>query len=208
MRSRTLLNVTLFLTLAVIALPAAAQHHNDLGLWVAASTTSETVDGDASLAFEDGRGFGLSLNHFWTSHLSTELGATALSYDGTIEIGNVEALDLESLDVIAVTGVAQWHFGGAGARIRPYVGGGVAYVMADDLESNDLDLADIGTVEIDSAVGWVANAGATFALTPRIGIGVDAKYISYRPDSAPAGGEAVELELDPIVVSAGIRFRF
>ena len=51
------------------------------------------------------------------------------------------------------------------------------------------------------------NDHATFALSNRLGIALDAKYIRFRPDSGPPGNQ-VRLELDPLLVSAGVRLRW
>jgi len=202
---RTRLALAALLLLAA-SLPLAAQS-NDLGLWVAAAQIGDTSADGSTIKFDDGRGFGASLNHFWTDHLSTELGATALkSDDGGIFVDRQRLFATGELKMIPITATVQWHFG-RHARFDPYVGGGVAYVLTDDLEGDELSPV-VGKVEIDDGTGWTIGAGATFNFSNRLGIGVDAKYIRFRPDSAPPGGETVRLDLDPLVVSAGVRLRF
>ncbi len=197
----------LALVIALVALPTAAQS-NDFGVWVATSQIGDTTVEDSEVAFDNGDGFGVSYNHFWTRNVSTELSAIALSHDGEITVTGTSAFDIGSLDLLPITATAQWHFA-RGARVSPYLGAGVSYVMADDLESDDLRLIGIDKVEVDSDVGWVGQAGVNIALTPRFAFGVDAKYIRYRPDSAAAGDdEAVRLDLDPLVFSAGVKFRW
>src|ERR1051325_6467910 len=197
MRTRLALAALLLL---LAAFPLAAQS-NDLGLWIAAAQLGDTDTESATIKFDDGRGFGASLNHFWTDHLSTEIGATALkSKEGGIFVERLRIAETGELKMIPITAAVQWHFG-RHARLDPYVGAGVAYVLTDDLESDSLSGVGIGKVEIDDGMGWTIGAGATVNLPDRFGVGLDAKYIRFRPDSTSAGGTPVELQLDPLVIS-------
>ena len=190
-----------------LALSVNAQT-NEVGVWVAASQLGDTNVEGSKIAFDDGKGFGVSFNHFWTPNLSTEFGATALSHDGGITITGVPAFDVGSLDLIPITATVQLHFS-HGALLSPYIGAGVSYVMADDLTSDELRQIDVERVEIDSKIGWVAQAGLNIGLMRGFAVAVDAKYIAYTPDSAAPGDPApVTLELDPLVLSAGVKFRW
>lgn len=181
---------------------------NDIGVWIATSRVGDTNIDESKIAFDNGEGFGVTFNHFWTPNLSTEFSATALTHNGEITITGFPAFDIGSLDLIPVTATVQWHFARS-ARLSPYIGGGVSYVMADDLQSDDLRQIDVGRVQIDSKVGWVAQAGLNIGLRPRFAVAVDAKYIAYSPDSAaPGDPEPVPLDLDPLVFSAGVKFRW
>ncbi len=197
----------LLLALALVALPLTAQS-NDIGLWIAMSQVGDTRSEEATINFDDGEGFGASYNHFWGNSLSTEISATALSHDGRIKLSGVTFTDLGSLDIVPVVATAQWHFARRG-RVSPYVGAGVAYVMADDLESENLDAIGVGKVEVESQVTWAAQAGLNIALGSRFAIGIDAKYIPYTPDAAPPGDpDKLELDLNPVIFSAGFKLRW
>ena len=204
MRTRLALAALLLL---LASFPLAAQS-TDIGLWIAGAQIGDTNTDGSTIKFDDGRGFGASLNHFWTDHLSTEIGATALKSDnGGIYQDRIRLVSTGELKMTPITAMAQWHFG-RHARIDPYVGAGVAYVLTDDLQSDDLDATGIGKVEIDDGTGWTVGAGATFNLSDRFGITLDGKYIRFRPDSAGPGGTTVRLDFDPLVISAGMRLRF
>ena len=180
----------------------------EIGLWIATSQVGETLVDESEISFDNGEGFGISFNHFWTPNLSTEFAATPLKHDGTIEVGEFPTFDLGSLDIIPVTATAQWHFA-RGGRFSPYVGAGISYVMADDIESDDLRSIGVDKVEVDSKVGWLAQAGIDIGLSERFAVAVDAKYIPYSPESTdPADPEPVKLDLDPLVISAGVKFRW
>lgn len=202
---RTSFRLGIVVTFLALSLNAQS---NDLGVWIAASQVGDTNIEGSEIAFDNGQGFGVSFNHFWTPSLSTEFSATAVSHDGGITITGEPAFDIGSLDLIPITAMVQWHFA-RGGLVSPYVGGGVSYVMADDLESDDLQLIGVERVEIDSKIGWVAQFGLNIGLTTRFAVAVDAKYLAYTPDSIASGDPApVTLELDPLVFSAGVKFRW
>lgn len=200
------------LALSFIALPLAAQS-NDIGVWYSTSSLDSTDvsddTGTSSIDFDDATGYGVSINHFWSNSLSTEVAAHRLESDGSIAIDGTTALDIGKLKLTAITAAVQWHFM-KGGRFSPYVGAGIAHVSADDLSSNDLDLAGIGEVAIDTDTTWMADAGLNVNFGSRFAVGVDAKYVPYSPDSAPVGApdDSVELDFNPLVVSAGVRLRF
>ena len=94
-------------------------------------------------------------------------------------------------------------------QTRPLVAGGIAHVQADELDSADLRDLDLAPVRIDSKTVGTVGAGVLFSVTPRIGISIDARYIPFEI-SARANGdtENVNVDLDPILIAAAIKFRF
>jgi outer membrane protein len=205
MRLRTAI-LSILVLVTTTTLTAADSHQ--IGVFAATSQIGDTSDDDgAEIAFDNGEGFGASLTCFYGRHFAVEAAATALKHDGVINAGGQTVLGIGSLDIIPITATAQWHLA-RDARVSPYVGAGVAYVLADDLESEDLDLAGIGTVNVDNEVTWTAQAGVNVNLTRRFAVALDAKYIAYQPKSAPEDGDEVELDLNPIVFSAGVKIRF
>jgi outer membrane protein len=199
----------LVIILALVALPAAAQS-SELGLWIAQSRVGETDEDEAVLEFDTGDGFGVSYNKFFGNALSLELSATTLEHDGELSAEGIEeAFDAGSLDIIPIVATIQFHFA-RNSVVSPYVGGGLAYIMADNLESEDLDRVEIGPVEVDDALTWAVQAGLDINISPRFGIGVDAKYTGYTPDAAPTDfpDDAIELDLNPLIISAGVKFRW
>jgi outer membrane protein W len=194
--------------LAILALPLLAQS-NDIGVWAAVSHVTGSTNADATthVGFVDKLGYGVSFNHYWTHNFSTELAADATKSDATLKVGGVKALALGRLKETVITGTVQWHPAGAG-KLDPYAGVGGAWVKSDSLRSTDLDLAGIGAVKVGNKVSWVANAGVNLAITRRIALAFDAKYIPLKPKSSGAGGDSLELKLNPLILAAGVRYRF
>jgi outer membrane protein W len=185
--------LALLLTLAM-ATPLAAQ--TEIGAHVAAARASSTDTNGTTLAFDRGRGLGASVT--LGGEVTLELAATSLRYDAALRTDGASA-GAGTLKLIPITATAQWHFGNL------YLGGGAAYVVAHDLSGGELEPLGIGTISVESQRCWLANAGVVFRLR-EIAVVVDGKYIDYRPRSS-AAGEQVRLDLKPVVLSVGLRFK-
>lgn len=199
------------LLVAALAVPAFAQDSpvdfTIWGSWVDMQGSNDFGNGFET-DFESGSGFGLSTNIFLTDRFSTEVAIFALRSDAALTLDGGFPLDLGRVDLLPVTVGVQFHPAGT-SRFDPYLGAGVAYVMTDDLQSTDLDNVGLGTIEIDDEVTWMANAGLGIQFTDSFGIALDARYLPVKPASkSKLGGAEQDLELTPLVVSAGLRFRF
>ncbi len=197
-------HVVPIVVLALIAVPMFGQS-NDIAVWIGSSRVGSTDTGGAAVHFDRGDSVGVSWNHFFSAQLSTELAAFAVRHDGTIKVGGVDAFDVGRLRMIPITAMIQWHLVHF-RRIDPHLGGGLAYVRSDDLHSSDLDIAGIGTVNVKSRIGWTTDAGVMYSVTNKLGVGVDARYIGYRPSSGPSDA-SVKLHLSPVIYSLGLRWR-
>jgi outer membrane protein W len=178
----------------VFALPLAAQ--TEVGVHVAGARASSTDAEGTTLAFERGRGFGASVS--FGGAVSLELAATSLRYDAALRADGASA-GAGTLKLIPITATAQWHLGNV------YLGGGAAYVVAHDLSSANLDALGLDTIAVESKRCWLADAGVAFPLR-NYAVVVDGKYLDYRPQSGPAGAR-VRLNLKPVVLSVGLRFK-
>src|SRR2546423_2756151 len=82
MRSRLVLVVAL----ALIGLPLFGQS-NDVTLFVGSSRVGTTHSGGTDIHFDRGDSIGVSLNHFFSSRFSGELGVFVVRHDGSLRIG-------------------------------------------------------------------------------------------------------------------------
>ncbi|HEX8172433.1 MAG TPA: OmpW family outer membrane protein [Thermoanaerobaculia bacterium] len=195
---------TLLLCCLALTAPLFAQS-NALTLWL---TTSHNADGgpvgdpadNLRAQFDDGSGYGASYSRALPHRLSAEIaafrvsaGASLRDPDETVSAGDVEITPITAmlrLDVIR-----------AGA-FSAHVGAGAAYVMVDDLSSRELQFAGAGTINLDDETTYVAGAGAEWSFG-RWAIAADARYLPLTLH-APNG----EVDLDPLLLSAGVRVRF
>lgn len=206
----------ILLVLVVLAFPLAlfAQPANEVGVWISTSQFDDTgfVDEDGielELSFDENIGYGVSFSHFWSQSLATEFSAQQLSADAEITVSGpglpTFEIDGGELEVMVYAATAQWHFA-RGSRISPYVGAGAALVTGEVSGGDEIDGEDFST-DLENEFTWLANAGVNFGLTDSLSLGLDAKYIAYEPNAEGDDEEASE-ELNPLVFSAGLKFRF
>lgn len=198
--------ITVVLVLFPLSLFAQS---SDLGLWISHSTFESTELSDEGetieLDFDEDLGYGITWTQYWGNALALELGAQKLGGDLVARLGDL-SVDAGSVDLTALTGTLQFHLM-RGNRFSPYVGAGAAYVMGEAEFGDDDDPFTEDSVDFENEITWLLNGGVTFNVNDRIAIGGDVKYIPYN-----ARGEDDEedegVDIDPLIISAGVRFRF
>lgn len=172
------------------------------------------LDDDPLVGFEADQGWGAGVNLFIGSRFSIEVTASTVSPELTIDPGNspIPGFVAGDLQMIPITGVAQFHFAPNGS-FDVYVGAGVAYILFDDIDdARDLDQVEIDEIDFDDDYGMVYNAGLTYGLTRAIGLNLDAKYVpadaSAQVRFTSGAGQELNIEVNPLILSAGIRIMF
>ena len=193
------------LALLLMAAPLAAQQ-TSATLWVS-SQQNDGGTSDDEARIDNGSGFGLSVARQFTPRLSGELAVFRTS--STTRLSDFgELVDIGDLEMTPVTAMLRWHFR-AGQPLGFYVGGGIAHVMVDDIESALLRANGIDAIEVGDETTGVVGAGVTYDFSGHWGLAADARYLPLRLSGGPAGSrESVESDLDPLLLSAGLRLRF
>jgi outer membrane protein len=157
----------------------------------------------------------IDISYFFTKNIAAELILTYpqkhdIDLDGLGKIGSVKHLP--------PTLTLQYHFNPEGT-IRPYVGAGINYTRFSSVDL-DANLALAGTtglpLRIDrSSFGWALQVGADYKLADQWFFNVDVKYVTIstdihvRNDAVALQGQKVsKLDIDPLLVSVGIGYRF
>ena len=203
--------VLLLFCAAMAGFPLYAQTRVDIGVWAVSPHIQgdNVIDdvNDIEIDFDEDVGYGVTGDVWWTDRWSTEVGIYGFNARGTQRIGFLdETLDLGDLDVQPVTATLRFHLGGD--RFDFYLGAGGAYVLFQDLTSDELRLVGTERVEIDDETTWLADAGLTFQISENFALGLDAKWISLEVDTVSDAGEELTLDLDPLLISGGILMRF
>ncbi|HUR80446.1 MAG TPA: OmpW family outer membrane protein [Thermoanaerobaculia bacterium] len=193
----------LSLLLLFVSLPALAQS-NEIGVFISTSQLDDSEINDAGdifdVEFDENMGVGASYNRYWTNAFSTELAYQRLGADLTVSAGDIsdQVGDLD-LDILSAT--AQLHFL-KGKILSPYIGGGVAYIsgQAGSIDQNELEDADL-----ENEVEFLANAGIDLNIGRSFGIFLDGKYIAYE---ARGEGDDEGIDVNPLIIAGGIKFRF
>jgi outer membrane protein W len=212
-----LYRIKFILAVAVLVFPltlSAQTRANELGVFASMSrfdeTTESDVDGDVTLGFDENIGYGVSYNRYWSNQLSTEFAAQRLG--GDIQVSAFDGpgsvtINAGELNMTVLSATLQWHFA-SNSRIDPYIGAGAAYITGDADVLTDIDpAAATENVDLDTETTWLANAGLNFRFSDALSIGADAKYMKYEP-RAEGDGPQDRIDVNPLVISAGLKFRF
>ena len=179
---------------------------NELGVFISTSQIEDSELDEAGdifdVEFEEDMGVGVLYNRFWTDGFSTELAYQRLGADLTISSGDLSE-EIASLDLDILSATAQLHFA-RGAILSPYIGGGVAYVSG---EAGSIDQGELQETDFEKEIELLANAGINLGLGRSLVVFLDGKYIAYEArDEGETDGEA--LDLNPLIISGGIKWRF
>lgn len=197
-----------------VAAPLAAQQERNLKLSLFYSQVE--VQGETSfsevpamdLAFEDGDGYGASVNMFYGNWFSVEAAVFNVRSDASIALDAPFGIDLGTMSLTPISLGGQLHVLGD-SRFDPYIGAGGAYILGGDLLSQDSEAGGIGRIELESQATYYVNAGVALRLTEGFGLVVDARQYQYEPSSqSSTTGVERDLEINPRIYSAGVRLRF
>lgn len=213
--------VILVLVALVVTIPASAQSR-----FVDVIGRASWVDLGASDAFEGGGfdeseiefdseiGYGAAVNFFLGDRISLELGASIFDPEATLTSNNpaVPFLTRGTLEMIPITGVLQFHFAPS-SRFDPYIGAGAAYVLFDQLDSeDDLDNVQFERLDFEDNAGLVVNAGVNIGFGRNFALNLDAKYVPVESSAEAVfvigPNSTAEVAVNPLIVSAGFALRF
>jgi outer membrane protein W len=220
MRLRILVSLIALLT----SVPLSAQA-NEIGIFVnhpSFSDNSATVFAffeTAILKVDSKIGYGISFNHFLSRRLSLQVSGQTVRGNAKLEaVGGVHftnpagTLNLKQYDAVLL-----WNFVPEGP-VRPYVGGGVAWVGGGRLQVAD-DAANgvyAAAVSLDSKLTWLVEGGVDFRISHNAAVTLAAKFTHYTSGGAINVGVSSDpnivlfepLKLDPMTINAGLRWRF
>jgi outer membrane protein W len=165
-----------------------------------AETTTHTVD-------EDATGFGVSLEARLTRRIGIELAIASVDLDNDFRVETAGAVieDREVMGLESFSLGADWHFA-PGRRADASFGAFIAQTTFDDV----IFLTEAGRREkltFDDDYGFGVKLGVDLPIRrdgPWV-LSADLRYLVTIMESEIAGQD---LELDPLIVSVGIGYRF
>ena len=193
---------------AAFASPAVLAHQaGDIlvrgGLaFVSPQPSSDDVLGTGELDIDSNMQLGLTLSYMLTDNWGVELlAATPFSHSvstpGLGEVAKVKHLP--------PTLMAQYYFGDANSKVRPYVGAGINYTTFFDEEGRG---ALAGTdVSVDSSWGLAGQVGLDMAINDRWFVNASAWLIDIDTDVHTAVG-TINTSIDPVAFMFGVGYRF
>ncbi|MGM0983770.1 MAG: OmpW/AlkL family protein [Pseudomonadota bacterium] len=164
------------------------------------SDNGSLANGAFDVDVRDDSAFAFTLGYRVTDKLGMELLA-AEPFDHDIELNGA---NLASTDHLPPTLTLQYYpLGGTAARVQPYAGIGVNYTRFSDEEiatGDDLDL--------DDSWGAAGQLGVDLLIDDNWALNAAAWYIDIDTDASLNGSDIGTVEIDPLVVMAGLSFRF
>lgn len=220
-RNMTLAAAVAVMTLATgAATGASAQTANDWqvarkGDWIVTGRITDVSSGaDDSIFTSAGVDTGLNVDvgnstmptlgftYFLTDNISVEaiLGATQheiRAQGGATDVAVHETWVLPPVVTLQYRPAPE-------ARVSPYVGAGINYMLFfDGQDKNGF------TVDLEDGFGYALQAGADIAMTGPWTLNVDVKKVWFDTEATVNGGALTsDVNLDPLVVSVGIGRKF
>ena len=193
---------------AALASPVAMAHQaGDIlvrgGLaFVSPQTSSDNVLGTGELEIDSNMQLGLTLSYLITDNWGVELlAATPFSHSvSTAGLGEVA-----KVKHLPPTLMAQYYFGDANSKVRPYIGAGINYTtFFDEQGCGALDGTD---VSVDSSWGMAGQVGLDMAINDRWFVNASAWIMDIDTDVHTAVG-TINTSIDPMAFMFGVGYRF
>ena len=193
---------------AALASPVAMAHQaGDIlvrgGLaFVSPQTSSDNVLGPGELEIDSNMQLGLTLSYLITDNWGVELlAATPFSHSvSTAGLGEVA-----KVKHLPPTLMAQYYFGDANSKVRPYIGAGINYTtFFDEQGRGALDGTD---VSVDSSWGMAGQVGLDMAINDRWFVNASAWIMDIDTDVHTAVG-TINTSIDPMAFMFGVGYRF
>ena len=194
--------VSLLVVAALLAPSAFAHQAGDFLVRGGAVMVSPTTGSGDTLDVQPDTQLGLTFSYMLTDNWGVELlGATPFSH--SVHLGGGEVAKVKHLPPSLV---AQYYFGDAQSKVRPYVGAGINYTFFfDEKGRNGLDGAK---VDVDSSWGLAAQAGLDMAVTENLFVNGSIWYMDIESDVTVNGNFVDKTKINPIGLMVGLGYRF
>ena len=193
---------------AALASPVAMAHQaGDIlvrgGLaFVSPQTSSDDVMGSGSeFEIDSNMQLGLTLSYLITDNWGVELLA-ATPFSHSVSLAGTEVAKVKHLPP---TLMAQYYFGDAKSKVRPYVGVGINYTNFFD-EKGRGPLAN-DDITLDDSWGVAGQVGLDMAINDRWFVNASAWIMDIDTDVHTAVG-TIKTSIDPMAFMFGVGYRF
>ena len=162
------------------------------------------------MANKDATGLGLTVNnksipevdatYFFNKNVAAEVVLT-VPQKQTVN-SSVLAANIGTFKHLPPTVTLQWHFDGS-PTVKPYVGAGINYTQISKV---DLTAAN---ASLDShSWGTALQAGVDFPIDKNLSFNIDLKKIYIQSNVYVGGVDQGVLKLNPLLIGAGLGYRF
>lgn len=156
--------------------------------------------GGAGVDVDSDTNFAFTLGYRFHDKIGVELLAS-LPFKHDLQVDGVTGGSTKHLPPTLT--LQYYPLGGTESRVQPYVGAGVNYTRFSD------EKTDIGaSLELDDSWGAAGQVGIDLLINDNWAFNAAAWYIDIDTDAKVGGADAGKVEIDPVVVMAGISYRF
>lgn len=180
---------------------------------VAPNESSQDVAGFGEFKVDNDTQLGLNFGYMLTDNWGIELlAATPFSHDVSLNLndgnGNTKIAETKHLPP---TLVAQYYFGSADSKLRPYIGAGVNFTNFFDNEfTNDLDGA-LTDLSLSNSWGLAAQVGIDYQINKKWLVNASVWYAQISTDVKFNLGDTpvkIETDIDPWVYMVSVGYTF
>ncbi len=206
--------ITASLLSATLAAPAFAHQQGDIivrvgALMVAPNESSDDVLTLGEFEVSDNTQLGLNFTYMATDNIGIELVA-ASPFSHEVSLGDLGVI--AEVHQLPPTLLAQYYFGNASSKFRPYVGAGVNFTVFYDTKFNDTGTgANLSNLDMSNSVGLAAQAGIDYMINDKWLVNASVMYADISTDvTFKAGTEDVKIktDIDPLVYMVSIGYVF
>jgi outer membrane protein len=144
----------------------------------------------------------LTITHFFTKNVAAELFCCFGKFNAEGK-GAINGKDLGDFWVFPPILTLQYHFDPIGG-FKPYVGAGVQYIHYFDGGRSDLG----GRIKLDDSWGFALQGGVDMEIGHGWYLNADIKKVWLDTDASWGTGVTAKVAVDPLIISAGIGYRF
>ncbi|OXS13962.1 outer membrane protein OmpW [Zobellella denitrificans] len=192
------------LVAAALMVPVAHAHQaGDILVRGGAMAVSPTTDSGDTFNVDSNTQLGLTLSYMITDNWAVELLA-ATPFSHSVELKG--AGEVAKVKHLPPTLMAQYYFGNAQSKVRPYVGAGINYTFFFDEKGRGvLDGAD---VKADDSWGLAAQAGLDMRINDNWFVNGSIWYMDIDTDVSVNGNHVDKANIDPVGLMVGLGYRF
>lgn len=194
--------VSLLVAVALLAPSAFAHQAGDFLVRGGAVMVSPTTSSDDVLDVQSDTQLGLTFSYMLTDNWGIELLA-ATPFSHSVHLGGGEVAKVKHLPPSLM---AQYYFGNAQSKVRPYVGAGINYTFFFD--ESGRNLLNDSDVSVDDSWGLAAQAGLDMAVTDNLFVNGSVWYMDIDADVKVDGNKVDTTNIDPIGLMVGLGYRF
>lgn len=202
MQSKTVAVVIAVITFS-LSMSAIAQEQGDWILRVGVGNVDPKSGNGDVVSVDSGTALAFNGTYMMTDNWGLEiLASTPFSHDIKLADGGPKVAETKHLPP---TVSLNYHFDSAGA-LKPYVGGGINYTLFFDEETTG-PLSGVD-VSLDGSFGLAVQAGFDYDISDTMFVNLNARWIDIDTDAELDGAELETVEIDPLVLTLALGWRF